>query len=174
MPLRSHSAIADYDIIVTVAGSRSYNDYSQFVRFLEDLLLRDEFLDHGPILFVSGKAHAGPDAMIIRWCDENGYDWVEFAADWDNINVPGALIRTNKFGKQYNAKAGHQRNRSMAEHSTHLILFWDGVSPGTRNMREEGNKLGLHVYTLLVHMDGTSHDDPSRTVTWQTDKQLNR
>ena len=56
-----------------------------------------------------------------------------FLADWKNINVPGAVIKENYYGK-YNAKAGFDRNLKMGEFADALVAIWDGESSGTRSM----------------------------------------
>lgn len=150
-----HTALTKeiYDAIIVVAGSRNFNDYELFSECMEERLLKDDLVDLPLIVFVSGKAKTGADDMIIRWCQENGFPWAEFPADWDNLDVPGAVIRTRRDGKRYNAGAGHLRNREMAKVGTHLILFWDGESKGTKNMLEEATKYGLERTINLVDPD---------------------
>jgi len=67
-------------------------------------------------------------------------------AEWDDITVPNALIRTNKWDKEYNARAGFQRNEAMAVYGDILISIWDGKSRGTRDMRDRAINHGLVVY----------------------------
>lgn len=121
--------------IVVVFGSRGYNDYEVFSDCVEGYIV-DFNLSIENTVFVSGKAPDGPDNMIIEWCKEKGYAWHEVPADWNNLDAPGAVIKTNKHGKQYNARAGFDRNKEMANISTHGLGFWDGKSPGTNDMRE--------------------------------------
>lgn len=141
--------VDDFDIVMIVAGSRSYNDYQSFCEYMHQLVSRKDIVD-SRIIFVSGMASKGADAMIVRWCEENAAPYVPMPADWEDLSVPGAVVRKNRHGKDYNCVAGHQRNRRMAEIATHLVCFYDGVSPGTKNMIEIGNSLGLDVTVLLV------------------------
>lgn len=119
--------------IVVVYGSRDFNDYDTFSACVEGYIA-DFGLAKETTVFVSGKAANGPDAMIIKWCIDNGWAWHECPADWDNLDAPGAIIKVNRNGKKYNAKAGFDRNRDMANISTHGLGFWDGKSPGTKDM----------------------------------------
>jgi hypothetical protein len=152
----SHEAIGDFDIALVVAGSREYNDYDQFRDLLEEYILRE--FPKETIIFITGKALIGPDDMIIRWCRENGRAWTEFAADWDDVSVPGAFVKRNRFGKLYNARAGHMRNAKMAEAGSHVLCFWDCSSPGTKNMIAEAEKHGIVPKVFLVCRDISPRD----------------
>jgi hypothetical protein len=147
----SHAVIDDYDEAIVVAGGRNFNDYNKFVECLEPYLLQE--FPTSSVIFISGKAKDGPDSMIIRWCRENGRAWTEFPADWDDLTVPGAVVRINRFGKPYNAAAGHHRNRVMAEHATRVVCFWDGHSRGTKNMIDEANRCQIEPKIFLVDPD---------------------
>jgi hypothetical protein len=147
----SHAAIEDFDEAIVVAGSRDYNDYDQFKDLLEEYLIRE--FPRNTIIFITGKARKGPDDMIIRWCRENGRAWTEFAADWDDISVPGAFVKRNRMGVMYNARAGHMRNAKMAEAGTRVLAFWDCSSPGTKNMIDEAEKHGIVPKVILVNRD---------------------
>lgn len=106
--------------------------------------------DKESLVFISGNARSGADALIIRWCKEHGYPWAEFDAAWDDLNAPGAVIMENKFGKQYNAVAGYDRNDKMATVGTKLVIFWDGLSKGTKQMRERAGERKLKIVTILI------------------------
>lgn len=94
-----------------VAGSRGFNDYDLLKKKL------DFFINGGrEVEIVSGTAR-GADQMGERYATENGFTIKRFPADW-------------KLGKL----AGHIRNGDMAAYATHCVVFWDGVSRGTRNM----------------------------------------
>jgi hypothetical protein len=138
--------LSKFDNRIIVAGTRKYNDYDSFSKTITDTV---RFLNKASVIFISGKAASGADALIIQWCKENDYPWVEYPADWNNIDVPGTVIRTNKFNKKYNAIAGHMRNEAMADVGTQLIAFWDNVSSGTKNMIELAKARGL---SILIHL----------------------
>lgn len=143
--------LEDYDEAIIVAGSRGFNDYMQFCAFLEDRLSHKDLVDKR-IIFITGMASSGADELIVRWCVANNMPFVPFEADWSNIDVPGAIIRLDRSGKPYNAKAGHDRNEVMAEYGTRLICFYDGRSPGTRDMirRAKAKDIPTSVYLIDV------------------------
>ncbi len=134
--------LKDYTIRVIVAGSRGFSDkilfHEKIIAFLEDL---DE-----PVLFISGGAPSGADDLIIRWCKRFGYPCKEMPADWDNLG----------------RSAGYVRNVEMAKVATHLLVFYDGASPGTTHMLEqaEPDAYNLITKTFLIKSlknDPTNH-----------------
>lgn len=105
------------------------------------------------ILYISGGALSGADALLIDWCEERGHPYVIVEADWDDLNVPNVRIKYNKRGDLYNANAGHARNEEMAKIATDLIVFWDMVSRGTKNMLQLAKRYQLE--TTVVSIDIT-------------------
>lgn len=122
----------DYPVRVIVAGSRKYNDYRFFSEVLSDYV--EQYDD--PVIFISGKAKTGADALIIRWCQEFHLPWAEFPANWD-------------LGKH----AGYVRNAEMAAVATNLIAFWDGQSRGTKHMLGLAKKHNLIVLPILIDIE---------------------
>lgn len=108
----------DYKVVLVVFGTRGYQDRKEFH---EELCNYIEQFEDKPILFVSGAAPSGADDLIIRWCRKFKYPCLAMPADWD------------KFGKA----AGFIRNTEMAKISNAGLGFWDGQSPGTRQMISE-------------------------------------
>jgi hypothetical protein len=112
---------------VIVAGSRSFNNYE---------LLRDN-LDHllvfklPNVTIVSGTAK-GADTLGEKYAVERNLELVEFPANWD------------KFGKS----AGYRRNVEMADFSDGCVVFWDGVSKGTKHMIDIAEKKGLQLKVI--------------------------
>lgn len=78
---------------------------------------------------LSGTA-PGVDRLGERWANDNNRTILYFPADWDGL------------GK----KAGHVRNRLMAENADALLAIWDGASNGTAGMISEARKRGLRVW----------------------------
>lgn len=72
-------------------------------------------IKRGDIL-ISGAAR-GADALAKRWADENGFEIIEYPADWAKLG-PGA---------------GFARNRTIIDECDHCIAFWDGKSAGTEH-----------------------------------------
>ena len=50
------------------------------------------------------------------------------------------------------ARAGFDRNVKMADYSTHVVVFWDGSSPGTKHMRGHATLRALPLVTILVDL----------------------
>ncbi|HSE99925.1 MAG TPA: SLOG family protein [Nitrososphaeraceae archaeon] len=99
---------------VAVIGSRNFNAYVYFCEKLELIISKLE----GEIEFVSGGCSSGGDALISRYCKENGLKLTEHLADWTNL------------GK----RAGFVRNKLIVDDCTHLIAFWDGISRGLNHL----------------------------------------
>ena len=116
---------------VIIAGTRTFNDYKLLCDTMDHLLqnIDDE------IIIIEGGAR-GADRLGKHYAQERGYRVRSFPANWE----------------LYGKKAGMVRNRRMAiaaseggaEHGG-LVAFWDGQSPGTKNMIEEAKARGLKV-----------------------------
>lgn len=125
-----------------IAGGRTFTNYAAL---LHAVARSDFFITE----VVSGKAE-GVDALGERWADEFGIPVKPFPADWDDIDAPGAVVRTRHDGKRYNAKAGHDRNVEMAKYADALIALWDGKSKGTKDMIDLARLRNLHIFILRV------------------------
>lgn len=139
--------------VVVVFGSRKFRDKETFSACLTGFIVDNNFRPDDTV-FVSGMAD-GPDKLIIEWCKENGWRWSEFPAAWDDLTVPGARIKKNAAGHEYNALAGFTRNQEMANVSNYGLGFWDGHSPGTQDMitRCHEKKMKLR----LIRTQGVEH-----------------
>lgn len=111
-----------------VAGGRDYTNTTRVFRLLNKLLLEEPTLE-----IISGLAR-GADTLGRNWAKMKSVPYHDCPADWDNVDVPGAIIRYHKDGRPYNAGAGNQRNQHMANICDSLLVFWDGKSTGTKNM----------------------------------------
>lgn len=113
---------------VIVAGSRGIHDRKKVFEKIEGLTRR--LWHKSGFEIVSGMA-AGPDTLAIEWARNSGFagSVVQFPAEWE----------------RYGRAAGAIRNQQMAWYGTHLLAFWDGSSPGTRNMIETAQRDGLQV-----------------------------
>ena len=132
---------------VIIAGSRTISKELAFYHVLNFLEPRAEFglsllLNNRPIAeFVTGDCSRGADQvpiMIEDWWGSSGYcchfEIRHFAARW------------NEWGR----KAGPLRNEEMAKYADQLILIWDGKSPGSRNMKENMQKLDKPVHEVII------------------------
>lgn len=107
---------------------------------------------------ISGKAQGG-DRLGEKWAKLNKIRVQEFPADWKDLTVPGAVIKTGKFGP-YNAKAGFDRNQDMADAAEALIALQpNGDSSGTQDMIERARKKGIPVFVYPPN----KHTDTSAT-----------
>ena len=105
---------------VIIAGSRTIRDENQ-VRARIHKRLSD--LKIVPTEIVSGKA-VGPDMIGETYASLFKIPIKEMPADWNN----------------YGKAAGPIRNKEMAEYADMAVVFWDGVSAGSKNMIEEMSK----------------------------------
>ena len=101
-----------------VAGTRSYNFTHEDLKILSAIDITE---------VVSGCA-PGADREGEKWARMNSIPVKQFPADWS-----------------LGLSAGPIRNKAMAEYADRLVAFWDGKSPGTRNMIEQARRLGLDV-----------------------------
>ena len=108
-----------------VAGGRDFKDYKRLCKILDNLLQNTKKED---IQIVCGGAR-GADDLGRDYGEDRDIDVKIFEADWD----------------KYGRSAGYKRNVEMAKYSTHCVLFWDGVSKGTKHMLDLAKQYGLEL-----------------------------
>jgi hypothetical protein len=113
---------------VIVAGSRDFDDRELLFSVLDESFHR--CLDR--VTVVSGHAR-GADKLGEAWANSRGVKLEVKPADWDT----------------HGKRAGPIRNAEMAEIGTHLVLFWDGASSGSRDMLDRAIKKGLWVKVVF-------------------------
>lgn len=101
---------------VIIAGSRDFDDFN-LLRDFCDVYLRDRLDDPIQVNIISGTAR-GADKVGESYCANRGCNLIRKPANWD----------------KYGRSAGYRRNEEMAEIANACIVFWDGTSPGTKNM----------------------------------------
>lgn len=157
---------------IVIAGSRFFNDY----KTLEKVTIKKLFelnkmypqlnlltidrennlykINRENLEIISGMA-SGADSLAVQFANNYSLKLVGFLVDWDNLEVSPCKIMENSHGR-YNALAGHNRNRAMAEYATSddnfgvLILFWDGKSKGSKNMKNQAVIFGMKVFEILI------------------------
>lgn len=158
---------------MVIAGSRFFNDYNLFelemIKILFELNKKYPqhnilFIDREKKLFkinpssleiISGMAK-GADSLAVKFAHEHNLALKEFPADWNNLDVLPCRIATNSHGS-YNALAGHNRNKDMAVYASSddafgvLVLFWDGKSKGSKNMKNQAIAFGLEIYERIIN-----------------------
>lgn len=128
--------------ICIIAGSRNIKDYSLVKRVVKESNFQITEV-------VSGTAK-GVDQLGERWAKENCIKLTQFEAEWGNIYHPDAVIRTNGFGRKYDASAGHRRNEKMANYADALIVIVKNNSKGSLNMLQIAQKKGLKIHCEFV------------------------
>jgi len=117
--------------MLIIAGGRDFNQWEPFYGGVNAW-----FDEHDPeyenTTIVCGMA-LGADTMGRLIAEDRGVPVKAMYAQWN----------------QYGKRAGGIRNQQMAEISTHLIAFWDGISPGTRDMIMRARILGLGVSVVM-------------------------
>jgi hypothetical protein len=124
-----------------IAGSRKGVHYS-------DVLIAIENCGWVIEQVVCGEA-AGADFFGKRWAESKNVSVIKFPAQWNDLSHPDAIIKTNSFGKKYDARAGIRRNHEMGDYADALIAVWDGSSRGTKDMIEYATKKGLKVFVHI-------------------------
>lgn len=114
---------------VIIAGSRSFNDYEKLKSFCDSVLINKTEIE-----IVSGCCIRGADKLGELYAKERNFCLSLFPADWD------------KYGKS----AGVIRNKDMADYADALIVFWDGVSKGTKNMIKMAEKKNLSIKVCRI------------------------
>ena len=125
---------------VVIAGSRTFTNYLVLVQVINQMI--EEKWVTEPFHLIWGTA-SGVDTLAYEvLVEDNNYTHTAFPAEWDNIDVPGAVIKYHRNGEPYNAVAGHQRNTTMAQVADKGIIIWDGVSRGTKDMMKKLDRAG--------------------------------
>lgn len=117
---------------IAVIGSRSFTNKNLMKAELLELI-KSRGIDEKDVVIISGGAK-GADLMAEVIADECGFSKNIMRANWEDLTVPNVRKKINAWNKVYNANAGHDRNLKMAKECDEAIAFWDGVSPGTKNM----------------------------------------
>lgn len=158
---------------IIIAGSRFFEDYNLFESTMFKVLfhLNKEYPQYNILVInkeerlfkinpcsleiISGMAK-GADTLAVRFATKYNLALKEFPADWNNLNVLPCRVITNSYGS-YNALAGHKRNRDMAVYASSddafgvLVLFWDGKSKGSKNMKSQAVAFGLEIYENIIN-----------------------
>ena len=111
-----------------VAGSRKW-PWRQYL--FDAISFYTKNYGRSKIEIVEGEAK-GPDLWGREWAEEHGVAFKPFPADWDESP----------------RGAGFIRNAKMAEYGNALLAFWDGTSPGTRDMIDKARNAGLRVIVI--------------------------
>jgi len=84
-------------------------------------------------MIVAGGAE-GVDTMAELFAISINMDYMIFTAYWNDLTESPLVVKTSKSGVEYNALAGHNRNKRMLDYADCVIAIWDGKSTGTKHM----------------------------------------
>lgn len=110
---------------VIIAGSRGMTDQAAMFAALDRIIGPRK---HAIAAVLCGDAR-GADTIGRRWAEHHGIPVQRYPADWDS----------------HGRSAGYRRNEVMAQNADVLVAFWDGTSPGTRQMIDCALHHGLWV-----------------------------
>lgn len=113
---------------IIIAGGRDFKDFDNLCRACDYYLQNKE---KDSIEIISGCAR-GADTLGEKYAKIHNYKLTKFPAKW-NI---------------HHRRAGFIRNEEMAEYADALIVFWDGMSKGTKHMIDTAIKYGLELRIL--------------------------
>jgi hypothetical protein len=126
-----------------VAGSRTISwqrAYGELVKCRIDVghpFSRDRVTE-----IVSGRAK-GPDTAGEVYADFYEIPLTKFPADWE----------------KYGHRAGPIRNNKMAVYADALLLIWDGLSSGSRHMKQAMLALKKPVYEIILEADNVERKE---------------
>lgn len=140
---------------VIIAGGREIEDYELLLTAIKKSKFKIKEV-------VSGTAK-GVDTLGERYAEEKGIPVKRFPAEWNNLELPGAEIRTklNKWtGKEdkYVFNAGFIRNGQMADYADACIVV-PGEGSGSRDMAKKAKEKGLKVYVHEPPKETTNDED---------------
>lgn len=124
---------------IVIAGGREFKDYKYLKQTVDEVIKKLREKEYDQFVIVSGTAR-GADKLGEKYAQEKGFAVDPYPADWDDLKAEKVYVKTNRYGKKYNALAGDIRNEKMAQNCEVVIAFWDGRSPGTKKMIEYGHK----------------------------------
>jgi hypothetical protein len=119
---------------VLVCGSRHFNDLNKMVKVVWEMFDPDD-----TITLIHGDARGADRTSEVVFTSgyfKNMPEVLKFPANW------------NAHGKA----AGYIRNKQMLDEGEPdlVMAFWDGVSPGTKNMVSQAEKAGVPVKVIHV------------------------
>lgn len=112
---------------IIVAGSRTFDDYALLEKTMDRLTRKLK-----TVIVLNGGAE-GADRLGEKWAFSRWHTVMNYFADWE------------KYGKA----AGAIRNQEMVANADALCAFWDGKSPGTKDVIAKARKAKLKVRVIL-------------------------
>ena len=129
----------NYETWIICCG-RKFSDFDMFNNSMTDIIQ----LKGCPEVVVHGAA-TGADSMANGWAQRMAVRVRREPALWDDIDVPGAVVKYRANGTPYNAAAGGQRNQKMLDdYKINMVVAFPG-GPGTADMVARARKAGISV-----------------------------
>lgn len=119
---------------LVVCGTRTYEDYDKLERVLDRLTFWHPVTDvwiggFGTRIERGGEwVWVGADALANRWATKRWHLRKLVHADWTKYKTNAGPIRNTDMAKQVAAELEIHGGKSL------LVAFWDGESPGTKDM----------------------------------------
>jgi len=88
---------------------------------------------YGITKMIVGRA-TGADSVAEDWAKKRGVPVEPYPARWDDIDRPGAVVKTTRGGKKYDAAAGGVRNQRMINEGKPDIAIGFPGGSGTADM----------------------------------------
>lgn len=139
-----------------IAGSRTISGGTQLV----DVVMR-QFAELLPAAQMLPQYKGGVSEVIsggANGVDQIGEQWASLAAwNMSGRQKPALKIFPANWAL-YGKRAGHIRNKQMAEYADALLLIWDGQSMGSADMKCEMQKLGKPIYEVIFQVSNTKKE----------------
>jgi hypothetical protein len=115
---------------VAIVGSREYPNLGEVRYYVGRLAARK---DGGPLVIVSGGA-SGVDETAIETAEALGLETKVHWPAW----------------RQYRRAAGPRRNEDLVRDADLVACFWDGASPGTRDVIRQALRQHKHLEVIFA------------------------
>ena len=126
---------------IIIAGSRDFNDYAIAKRELDSFFntLLIDATEKIDIEIISGTAR-GADTLGEKYAKENNIKLTRMPADWNMYGKAAGMIRNNQMAS-YASENGYVG---------YLVVFWDGISRGTKGMIDIAKRKELNIKTVMI------------------------
>jgi hypothetical protein len=91
------------------------------------------------------------DGIAKFWAEQENIEYTIFPILWDDLT--GSNIKTNKFGKKYNASAGKERNYRICSEADGLIHFWWESDNSSSYIISEMKKMKKRIYIPKINTE---------------------
>lgn len=126
---------------VAIIGSRNFDNYDLLKSVVCPFIPQIEQI-------ISGGAE-GADELGAMWSHEFlNQAPIIIRPQWHDLNHPNALVKVDKNGQAFDARAGIRRNEQIVQQADLVIAFWDETSKGTKHTIRFAKKIGKTVKVI--------------------------